>query len=449
MAELVAAGVFAFLLNEFDKQDEKRFNALEVRKPADYSQEVNDILKLITTNSNVYPVGSYKYKVHKYPGDIDIFETIKSCCLYSEARFAITKKIQNIAKKILKQKDIFLGDFKAGVDNRWEIYIGKTKQNKIVDYDRKLIKRTIDNLKSQNILTQKEYNQILKFLKINIKRTDWEKLKNFINNKYIIRWTIDEIIKGKKKLKGNKTLYLDEAISHDSTCKIDIWGQVNNRYIEITNWFLIVQRNKDGSEKVLGMDLENYISNIEEDIYKYSSKEHRNSLKAAKRLFNKYKFLNKTRNDKYAKKLTKLSPLFSSDMAKLSQITSESEVLRFMLEKIRNPPLTNILIQINEFLDRISDIKLSFEKDKINEIISKINSTKNLSKIINYLIQFEKIIDNIVEINSFEWMRKEKFLLESVKNEPLKKISGIPKKINIDKLKNFLHKDWKKNTYNK
>ena len=46
-------------------------------------------------------------------------------------------------------------------------------------------------------------------------------------------------------------------------------------------------------------------------------------------------------------------------------------------------------------------------------IASKINSTKNLSKIINYLIQFEKIIDNIVEINSFEWMRKEKFLLEN------------------------------------
>ena len=194
------------------------------------------------------------------------------------------------------------------------------------------------------------------------------------------------------------------------------------------------------------MDLGNYISNIEEDIYKYSSKEHRNSLKAAKRLFNKYKFLNKTKNDKYAKKLTKLSPLFSSDMAKLSQITSESEVLRFILEKIENPPLTNILIQINEFLDRISEIALSFDKEKIKQIISKINSTKNLSKIINYLIQFEKIIDNIVEINSFEWMRKEKFLLESVKNEPLKKISGIPKKINTDKLRNFIHKDWKKNT---
>ena len=89
----------SFLLNEFDKQGEKRFNALEVRKPANYSQEVNNILKLITTNSNVYPVGSYKYKVHKYPGDIDIFETLKSCCLYSEARFAITKKYKILLKK--------------------------------------------------------------------------------------------------------------------------------------------------------------------------------------------------------------------------------------------------------------------------------------------------------------------------------------------------------------
>lgn len=445
MAELVAAGVFVFLLNEFDKQDEKRFNALELRKPSEYSQEVNNILKIITTNSNIFPVGSYKYKIHKYPGDIDIFETLKSCCLYSEARFAISKKIQKIAKKILKQKNIFLGDFKAGIDSRLEIYIGKTKQNKVIDYDRKLIKRKIDNLKSQNLLTQKEYNKILKFLKININITDWEKLKKFINDKYIIRWDIDEIIKGQKKLRGNKILYLDEAISHDTVCKIDIWAQINNRYIEITNWFLIVQKKKDGSEKILGMDLGDYISNIEEDIYKYSSKEHRNSLKTAKRLFNKYKFLNKTKNDKYAKKLTKLSPLFSSDMAKLSQITSESEVLRFLLEKIENPPRKNIVIQINEFFDRISDVTLSFNKDEIKEIISKINSTKNSSKIINYLIEFEKIIDNIVEINTFEWMRKEKFLLKSFKNEPLKKISGIPKKINIDKLQNFIHKDWKKN----
>ena len=269
MTEIVTAGIFAFILNELDKSDDKRFDALELRNPSEYSEEVKDILKIITTNSNITPVGSYKYKSHKYPGDIDIFESIKSCCLFSEARFAITKKIQNIAKKILKRKSVYLGDFKAGIDNRWEIYIGKLKKNKIVDYDRKLIKRTIDNLKAQDIMNSKEYKEILKYLKVNITISDWEKLQKFIKKRYIIRWSLDEILKGHKLLKGNKTLYLDEVISHDTTCKIDIWSKVDGRYIEITNWFLMIQKNKDDTEKVLGMDLINYLENIEEDIYKY------------------------------------------------------------------------------------------------------------------------------------------------------------------------------------
>ena len=44
------------------------------RKWSGLSSEVKELVHLITLSDSTRPVGSFKYKTHKYPADIDIFE---------------------------------------------------------------------------------------------------------------------------------------------------------------------------------------------------------------------------------------------------------------------------------------------------------------------------------------------------------------------------------------
>lgn len=73
--------------------EEGQFNISEYRNPDSYDLETRKIIKTITIGDNINPVGSQKYKIHRYPGDIDIFEPIKVCCSLEEASVKIVKSI--------------------------------------------------------------------------------------------------------------------------------------------------------------------------------------------------------------------------------------------------------------------------------------------------------------------------------------------------------------------
>lgn len=65
------------------------------------------------------------------------------------------------------------------------------------------------------------------------------------------------------------------------------------RYVEITNWFLVVFVTPKGDEKVLSEDLKDYATSLQKDIEKYLSPDHLNLLKAAKRLWSLLLFARK------------------------------------------------------------------------------------------------------------------------------------------------------------
>ena len=88
----------------------------EERNPKGFSKSVQDAINLITFSEDTNPVGSYKYRVHAYPSDIDIFEKVKKCCSVKEATNNVAKRLREIGRNIKKQKLIYLGDFKAGLE---------------------------------------------------------------------------------------------------------------------------------------------------------------------------------------------------------------------------------------------------------------------------------------------------------------------------------------------
>jgi hypothetical protein len=393
----------------------------------DYTKHLID---LITIGDNVKPVGSFQWKVHQYPGDIDIFEKVVECCDELSASDLITTELKNIARQVKNDPDIFWGDFKAGLDDRFRnLYksIGSYNENtnQLKTYRPNRIRTELNKLLQNQLLTQSELTNIYKKMdhikksnKSNLE-TVYESLKEYIRSYYILRWSENDIITGYKLLKGGQQKTVQDALDDESVVKLDLWAKLDGKYNEITNFFLLVAKNpKTGVETIINQDLGNYLDNIEKDISKYASYTHRNSLKLAKRLWNKAAWVG---DDKM---MNKLYPLFASDAARLNSVNAESEVLRFMIEKLPTQDLIHILPiitnQVQNFAKRIDDVieieipAYLYERlfENIQQIVTLMKSKnfyesedyKNL--VVKSLKNNEKILQNVIEKYSDTYLKK-------------------------------------------
>ena len=199
------------------------------------SQDTVKCMQLITLDPNYPPdlVGSFKYAIHEYPADIDMFENYNACCSLKTAKTEIATKFKQMAKRIIENKQhIYLGDFKAGYDDRYYVDIGKVDNNEIVYYNPDKIKERLYELKKDDLLTKKEYDELLAKVVKNPKLQQYFDLDSQIKKKYVVRWKIDEMVKGEKTLHLGKEITLEDALAQQSIVKIDIWIYLNNRYQE-------------------------------------------------------------------------------------------------------------------------------------------------------------------------------------------------------------------------
>jgi len=305
LVDLLVGGLVVYGMNENVAQNDKDIVIYRQRNMEGLNQDTVDAIRLITFSDNTDPVGSFKYKIHRYPGDVDIFEPVKICCTKDKAIATISTELQRIAQKVKNHKTVYWGDFKAGMDLAF---------------------------KPQESETFEHYRS-----RINISKTELDNLRDDFpestRSLYIIRWTADDVIKGFKILKSKKKLTLQEAITHDSVVKLDLWAPINGNYTEVTNLFLFIWVEADGTEHVLNAKLADRLESLNKDIAKYSNIDHYNPLKLAKRMWIKALLLNNSRITKI------LAPLFASGAAQLNQIIGESETIRAMFQKLSNPPM--------------------------------------------------------------------------------------------------------------
>ncbi len=289
--------------------------AIEKREKEDYSPEVQHIIDLITVQEDLLPVGSAKYAVHKYPSDVDIFEKITGCCTINKIRFDVANAFQDIIQRVEASDDIFVGDIKAGYDNRFDIYLGEEIDGKVIDYNQTISKREIQNLYNQGLLNRSELNELMGLAKENPTLEEFTKLINRIKEFHVLRWTPEEILRSYKMLPGNKKYYLYDALIDRSVVKLDLWAPLpyenidprcleifeanwaskakkgNNgllqpwRYIEVTNWILIILQDLEGNERTLTQELPDYARSLRRDVLKYVDPESPNYLKATKRFW--------------------------------------------------------------------------------------------------------------------------------------------------------------------
>jgi hypothetical protein len=382
-------------LKNKEKNDNITINLSQFRSPDSFNTQTKKILNMVTSGNDISPVGSLKYTVHRYPGDIDIYEEIISCCTLQEASNDIVKKIQDIAVKIMAEPLIFLSDFKAGVDKRYEIpELGKiSPNNTIVDYSPSKIKETCVQLKQNKLFTNKEFTAVIKLIKKKPTISEWHTLQEYMRSFYILRWDLFDLINGyihvrstvDKKNEEIKIKLVD-AIQDKAICKLDLWAPINGKYIEITNFLVFIYMDEDGQQHIINTNIDNYIESLIIDLKQYGKGGYKyNALKYAKRLWSLANTLDDTNV------LKSLFPLFSSGAAILYQISAEIEVLISILEEVEDKPLSDK--QLKDILTDPSIKKKS--KDIIKRQVSITESPVPL--IINQIDNFKSRIGLVYE----------------------------------------------------
>lgn len=395
---------------------DKSFPLLQIRPLNSLSFDTLEAIKLITLDQRYPPniVGSYKYIIHEYPADIDMFESYESCCNSEEAAKDVESKFKLIAKNIKEKDTVYLGDFKAGYDNRYKLNIGHVESNGyLVNYDPILIRRSIFNLFKKGLLDEVEKNEWLSNVIDHPTMQEYMDLEEQIKSKLIVRWSLDEIITGSKILPLNLQLTLKDALSQKSIVKIDIWIYLNNRYIEMTNWYLLLYKEtKTGKIQNLSIKPEKYQSSLIKDLYYYNNPTVNKYMKLAKRLW-LYAVMKKNKKIMY-----NLYPLFSSGASKMYQIIGEIDTIKSIIRKIDKPNYSTIFNNIEDWKTRLgtvmSDIlpiQVAYHiYNRINDIITHKNDIDNLlygldelhDKLNQYVNRYVKLYFKRNRINVFK-----------------------------------------------
>ena len=363
------AKTISFRDNNYPLLQMRSFNSLSI--------ETINAIEMITLDSRYPPsiVGSFKYIVHEYPADIDLFETYHTCCNTVEAARDVTAKIKNIFKKIKNDKNTYLGDFKAGYDERYKIDIGCIKGSKLSGYNPFKIRSKITSIHEYKLLSNEDMRKWLNKVIDSPSVSEYRDLEQAIRSKYVVRWTLDDVLKGYVTLPFGKIFKLEDAIASKSIVKIDIWRCLNNRYVEITNWYMITYKDADGSTKYLTSKPGDYEGSLMKDIEHYQSEQTQKYMKLAKRLWN-YAVLKKNKT-----LMSTLYPLFSSGASKMYQILGELETIQKILLKISKPHMDLIIANIEDWKTRIGtimgDVLPIFEAHSIFTKIDKIIENKN------------------------------------------------------------------------
>lgn len=297
-------------------------NVFDERTLSDISRKTRDVIRTVTADANTFPVGTFKYRVFLYPGDIDIYERLGSCCTFTQAKVSATISIQNIVRKITNTPGIIFSDFKAGYDLRFKIYTGTIVSDGnggmiAKDFNVELVRRDVNALKFGGLLRDDEYNYIMMLLSADITLGKLMEIDEFFRNLWVVRWTAAEILQGYKILRGNYVLYLDVALSQGSIVKIDVITFIDDRYTEVTNFFYIRMIDEYGNEVVLSKELVDYQQSLLADFNKYYGN---NTLKALKRLWLYLAYVGKSCE------VALFNELFSSEIALYAQVASDVEV---------------------------------------------------------------------------------------------------------------------------
>lgn len=395
------------------------FEEIVATKPLkSYSKEQIQNIKLLSTNKHhlAQPFGSSTYKIQKYPGDLDLYDVFLKCCSIDEVIRKFETIIVKIATDIKNEKLHYFSEFKAGLDNRYDINIGSIK-NGTFDINRKEVKNKSKKLFEKNLLNKNEYfiiTQILdKDLKFTLNGDDYDVLHYIFRNRKIVRWSLEDILQRYIILPDNTLLTLYNALHIQTHVKIDMITYINGKFTEVTNFYILIE-NKNGHIYNINLDYNFldrnqakniYDKQIKDEIEKlYFSNMYYSPFKMAKRIW-AYSRLFK---DKYTVEI--LLPIISGNISLLYQIKSEIDAIIRIYYISKSIPINSINLQIDGMKFRISNViqlknnQIQYINNIINSFLIESSKSKRV-KILKFLNQILKNHINRLTIISLNNIR--------------------------------------------
>jgi hypothetical protein len=360
--------------------------------PDDYPKDAIDILDAMSIDDNVMLVGSMSIRSQQYAGDYDAYEIVNKKGNIKNVLVDLRTKFQDNIKKLRSMENVFIGDIKAGSVEAWRIiprsvYI---ENDKLHGYNATAFRRTVDELLKSKVITDIEAREAHALLK------DQPTIPQYLNAKdklkyHIIRWTVPEVLANHKKLRGGTSITLEQAFHSPGLTKLDVIGLVGgNRF---TDFSMIYTFKCNG--KILNPEPIVIKNSLEESILAYKAEG--NYFKVLKRLFALAKLLHDE------KTLIELTPILNSDLGRLYHIVSDIGTLITLLESYPNAPLDIIRYEIDQFVQRLSNIyTLNSYLRKDDAIVSEIHRILRLpeAKILAPLRTLYEELNSILQKSS-------------------------------------------------
>jgi hypothetical protein len=350
--------------------------------------------------------GSANYRLQKYGADVDLTQGFSSSGNFEEFLKLFEKKMIKIVKTIVKKKNHYVTEVKAGLDMRYSLDVGRCMNgNYKMNPD---LFHIVDQMYKEGLFNDLEYTRIkiiyAKSLKQALNQDDYDIVYNTIRERLILRWSAEEIIKGRKIVAGGYNIPLIDALKFSTPTKIDMIALYDGKFIEITNFVVLAYKigdvyytlNKDFPNKeseIIKFQQKGLKKEIEKLLY---SDYYYGPFKAVKRTF----ALARVLRDKNM--LQKIIPIVSGDISLLYQIRSELEADLLVMEFADNPDIKIIDSHIDKSRIRIAKV-LNIPKNiliTINEMINKILETEVIEHKIELLDLLNKMLKEIINYNT-------------------------------------------------
>ena len=371
-------------------------NIAESKPISSYPKVIDDTFKLLTIDPKKSKIlGSYTFRMARFPGDIDIREEVSSCCTNDDVAMKFYKGIRNIVTEINSKDGYFFMELKAGIDDRFALNPASS------DFIEQLNKLNLDGLLSDELTSN-----ILLAHQLN----DDDLVIDILRKFNTLRWSVSEIQQGYKTLPGNIVKKFTDAVTEYSPVNIEIIKYINGRFVEASVFYAIIKVEEDGHKYVLNLPQESldnfdefFVRELNNSINKMlNNKTNYNPFKILKRMWSLARFVNDT------EKLNLLYPILSSDLGLLYQLKGDLATIIKYFGKYGSLNMNLVKNELDQMKDRITQV-LALDNDFLvmfNNFIDSIMPKTNIDDIVEDLFYIEDILKELINVPAYNFLTK-------------------------------------------
>lgn len=366
--------------------------------PENYSKEINDIVEMLSFTpkkepSSVEVLGSMSIRSQLWASDYDIMEKVDMSSLS-----ILVKRFQEIIRKLLQQNHIYIGDIKLGNIVDWRVLDDRAffVDGRLLHYNAEQSRKKLRELLDDGVITKAFYDKGSSLL---VDNPTPNQLRVIIKElrPNIQRWKPAEILKGYKTLPTGKRYTLGEAMSSPGVFKLDVIALLNSGIFQEMGMVYDL--------RVKGRRINDFPYSVQDslkqDIEFYSATG--SWFKVLKRIFSlaNYRYtMVSSGKEKQLDLIEKIHPILISDIGILYQVYGDIQSITFLLESGDSVPMERLKCEIDEFIDRLSNV-YSVKEYIQNEpsIISKIRTIiglKSKDRMVELLGEIGRVIERVM-----------------------------------------------------